>query len=59
VKRNFERCSVCGEPPVTARIIDDGAVVWNCPNHLEGPVRELYRDLRDDGWDAPAPKTVH
>jgi len=53
------RCSVCGEPPVTARIVADGAVVWQCQNHLEGEARALYRDLRDDGWDAPPPRTVH
>ncbi|HUZ74520.1 MAG TPA: hypothetical protein VMU87_16165 [Stellaceae bacterium] len=59
MKRGTVRCSVCGEPPVTARIVADGAVVWQCQNHLEGEARALYRDLRDDGWDAPPPRTVH
>ncbi len=59
MKRGSERCSVCGEPPVTARVVDDGAVVWHCPNHLEGETRALYRDLRAQGWDAPPPRTVH
>ena len=58
-KRSHERCTVCGEPPITARIIDDGAIVWHCQNHLEGPALDLYEELREDGWDAPPPRTIH
>jgi hypothetical protein len=53
-------CTVCGEPPVTAHEESgDGAIVWLCPNHLEGQALELYEELREEGWDAPAPKTIH
>jgi hypothetical protein len=50
---------ICGEPPITARIIDDGAVVWHCQNHLEGDALDLYEELCEDGWDAPPPRTIH
>jgi hypothetical protein len=59
VRKSAYGCCVCGEPPVTAQIIADGAVVWHCPNHLEGEARELYRELRNEGWEAPPPKTIH
>ncbi len=59
MRKSIERCSVCGELPVTSRTVDDGAVVWHCPNHLEGDALDLYRHLRADGWEAPPPATVH
>jgi len=52
-------CSVCGEPPVTSRIIDDGAVVWHCHHHLEADEREVFEELIEDGWDGPPPRTLH
>ncbi len=59
VKKTYARCTVCGEQPITSRVIDDGAVVWHCQNHLEGDALHLYRELRADGWDAPPPRTIH
>ena len=52
-------CSICGETPVTSRIIDDGAVIWHCQDHLEGDEREIYEELLDEGWEAPKPRTLH
>ena len=52
-------CSICGELPVTSRIIDDGAIIWHCQDHLEGDEREIYEELLDEGWEAPPPRTLH
>jgi hypothetical protein len=52
-------CSICGEPPVTSRTIDDGAVVWHCHLHLEADERALYEELLEDGWEAPPARTIH
>jgi hypothetical protein len=52
-------CSICGETPVTSRVIDDGAIIWHCQDHLEGDEREIYEELLDEGWEAPPPRTLH
>ena len=52
-------CSICGEPPVTSRTIDDGAVVWHCQYHLEADERELFEELIEDGWEGPPARTLH
>jgi hypothetical protein len=52
-------CSVCGDPPVTSRVIDDGAVIWHCQLHLEADERELFEELLEDGLDAPPARTLH
>lgn len=53
------RCSVCGERPITSRTVDDGAVVWHCQDHLPEDEAELYRALREAGFEAPPPRTIH
>jgi hypothetical protein len=52
-------CSICGDPPVTSRVIDDGAVIWHCQLHLEADERELFEELLEDGLDAPPAHTLH
>lgn len=52
-------CSICGEPPVTSRVIDDGAIIWHCQDHLEADERDIYEQLLDEGWEAPLPRTLH
>ncbi len=52
-------CHICGETPITSHEAADGAVLWSCPNHLEGEALLLYDELREEGWDAPPRKTVH
>lgn len=52
-------CSICGETPVTSRIIDDGAIIWHCQDHLEDDEREIYEELLDEGWEAPLLRTIH
>ncbi|HXQ53744.1 MAG TPA: hypothetical protein VN802_21805 [Stellaceae bacterium] len=58
-KKSVHCCSICGEPPITSRIIDDGAVIWHCHDHLEAHEREIFDELLDDGWEAPPPRTIH
>lgn len=59
-KKTHLCCSVCGEPPITSRIIDDGAVVWHCQDHLEADERELFRALvEEEGFELPAKPTIH
>ena len=52
-------CNVCGELPVTSRIIDDGAVIWHCHDHLEADEREIFDELVEDGLELPPPRTLH
>jgi hypothetical protein len=49
-------CSVCGEPADFSLVKDDGRVIGFCANHLP---KEIYDELRDEGWDVPPPKPVH
>jgi hypothetical protein len=58
-KKPVLSCSVCGEPPITSRIIDDGAVIWHCQDHLEADERVVYEELLEDGFEAPPPHTLH
>ncbi|HEY5379531.1 MAG TPA: hypothetical protein VIJ78_08340 [Pseudolabrys sp.] len=59
MRKKAIECSICGEPPITSRIIDDGAVVWHCQDHLADDEMEIYEELRDNGWEAPPRKTIH
>jgi hypothetical protein len=59
LKKPIYSCSICGEPPVTSRRIDDGAVVWHCRDHLEADERVAFDALVAEGWEAPRPRTIH
>ena len=52
-------CSVCGEPAMVDRIEPDRSETPLCANHLPPDAREMYEKLREAGWPAPPPKTVH